>query len=260
MTGTLYLIPSALGTGTPDSYLPRFTQEKLRALRHFVVEEPKTARRFLASLGVEGIRELHMTTLNEHSAPGAAVGLLSPLRAGFDVGLISEAGCPAVADPGADLVELAHREGLKVVPMVGPSSILLALMACGLGGQRFAFNGYLPVEPGARRGALIELERESAHQRATQLFIETPYRNQSLLKDILATCKPATMLCLACDLTQSSEAIATRSIAAWRNIMVDLHRRPTVSSGKSPCARVFLCGVGHPCRSIRSNWVANART
>ncbi len=228
MTGTLFLLPSDLGSDSPDSYLPRLTQEKLRTLQHFIVEEAKTARRFLASLGREGLRDLHMRTLNEHTSVSALSDLLSPLREGKDVGLISEAGCPAVADPGAELVALAHGEGIKVVPMVGPSSIILALMASGLGGQRFAFHGYLPVDPAARREAALGLERQCDLTLATQLFIETPYRNQSLLKDLLLACRPTTLLCIASDLTQASESIATRSIAEWGKFNPDLDRRPTV--------------------------------
>ena len=239
MAGTLFLIPSDLGGEVPDSYLPRKTQEKLLSLQHFVAEQAKTARRFLSALGREGLREIHMATLNEHTPAEALSELLSPLRQGFDVGLLSEAGCPAVADPGADLVALAHGEGIKVVPMVGPSSILLALMASGLGGQRFAFHGYLPVESKARQQALLVLERESAQVESTQLFIETPYRNQALLTDILATCNATTLLCVASDLTRASESVATRSIADWRRCIVDLERRPTVfalSARQAPSA------------------------
>ncbi|MFN0316861.1 MAG: SAM-dependent methyltransferase [Burkholderiales bacterium] len=236
MTGTLFLIPSDLGGDNPDGYLPRETQAKLLSLEHFVVEEAKTARRFLAALGRSGLREIHMATLNEHTPATGLSELLSPLRQGFDVGLLSEAGCPAVADPGADLVALAHREGIKVVPMVGPSSILLALMASGLGGQRFAFHGYLPVEPAARQETLRSLEHESAQARMTQLFIETPYRNQALWGDILATCAATTLLCVASDLTQASESVATRSIADWRQRVVDLDRRPTVFALSAPSA------------------------
>jgi 16S rRNA (cytidine1402-2'-O)-methyltransferase len=236
MTGTLFLIPSDLGGGAPDSYLPRETQAKLLSLQHFVVEEAKTARRFLASLGRGALRDIHVATLNEHTPAEGLGELLSPLRQGIDVGLLSEAGCPAVADPGADLVALAHLEGIKVVPMVGPSSILLALMASGLGGQRFTFHGYLPVEPAARQKALLALERESAQARMTQLFIETPYRNQSLWGDLLATCDANTLLCVASDLTQASESVATRSIADWRQRVVDLNRRPTVFALLAPNA------------------------
>lgn len=228
MSGILYLIPIDLGSDAPGVQLPAPTRERLLMLTHFVAEEPRTARRFLAALGRGGLRELAIETLNEHTPAEALHGLLNPLRAGHDVGLVSEAGCPAVADPGADLVALAHREGIRVVPMVGPSSLLLALMASGLGGQRFSFHGYLPAEGQARRLALAEIEGESARQGSTQLFIETPYRNDAMLQDILAVCNAQTLVCAATDLTQSEEAVRTLTVAQWRAAPPHLGKRPTV--------------------------------
>lgn len=228
MSGTLYLLPCDLGPARPGACLPEDTRARLLSLARFIAEEPRTARRFLASLGRTGLRALTFDTLDEHTPKQALDALLAPLREGEDVGLLSEAGCPAVADPGADLVALAHREGIRVVPMVGPSAILLALMASGLGGQRFAFHGYLPVNAAERGLALRELEAESARAGVTQLFIETPYRNDALLADLLAHCAAETMVCIASDLTQTEEQVATRSVAQWRLSAPALDRRPTV--------------------------------
>lgn len=228
MTGTLYLLPCDLGPEAAGTQLAAPTREKLLSLRYFIAEEPRSARRYLAALGRAGLRELVFETLNEHTSAEALGTLLAPLKQGEDVGLISEAGCPAVADPGAELVALAHREGIRVTPMVGPSSILLALMASGLGGQRFTFLGYLPVEGPARRQALLDIEQASAQSGSTQIFIETPYRNEAMVADILAHCASETLLCLATDLTQSGESVLTRTVARWRDATPTLDRRPTV--------------------------------
>jgi 16S rRNA (cytidine1402-2'-O)-methyltransferase len=175
------------------------------------------------------LQELSLVELNEHTRSNQLDALLTPLRAGHDVGLLSEAGCPAIADPGADLVALAQRENIRVVPLIGPSSLLLALMASGLNGQRFAFHGYLPAKDSERRQALGELELESQKRRQTQLFIETPYRNQAMLDAILQACRPATRLCVATELTQPGESVRTLSIAQWKKeTPPDLERRPTV--------------------------------
>ncbi len=186
--GTLYLIPCTLGDTPVAQVLPQHVIDVARRLRHFVVEHPKTARQFLAVLRHEQpIQSLHLATLNEHTAPEDLPDLLAPLLAGEDAGLLSEAGCPGVADPGADLVSLAHRNGIRVVPLVGPSSILLALMASGLNGQCFAFHGYLPVGDMERNRAIAALETESARRKQTQLFIETPYRTKSCSAPCLPT-------------------------------------------------------------------------
>lgn len=228
MPGTLYLLPCALGEHLPEQHIAPSTREALLTLQYFVVEDARSARRFLANLGRASIRDIVMHELNEHTPSIQLPELLQPMMAGHNMGLMSEAGCPAIADPGANLVALAHREGIRVVPMVGPSAILLALMASGLGGQRFDFHGYLPVESSARRQTLLDLERQSALSQATQLFIETPYRNEKLLADILAVCAPSTLVSIAADLTQPNELIATRAVREWRQQTPELNRRPTV--------------------------------
>ncbi len=228
--GTLYLIPVTLGDEAIDNALPPGVAAVARRLETFVVEDGKAARRFLGALGtLQPVRERTLLTLDEHTADKELPTLLAPLLAGHDVGLMSEAGCPAVADPGARLVALAHRHGIRVVPLVGPSSILLALMAAGLDGQRFVFLGYLPAEKGERIKRLREIEAASRTRRETQIFIETPYRNRHLLEDILATCRAETRLCVARSVGLPGELILSRHIAEWRQApLPDLHRQPAV--------------------------------
>ena len=228
--GTLYLIPCTLGDTPADQVLPLHVISIARKLQHFVVEQPKTARQFLSALKPEQpIQALHFATLNEHTAANELPELLVPLMAGHDVGIISEAGCPGIADPGANLVNLAHRNGIRVVPLVGPSSILLALMASGLNGQCFAFHGYLPIAEAERNKMISKLEAESARLKQTQLFIETPYRNDRMLSALLAQCRPETLLCVATDITLSGEQIQTRSIAQWKSQpMQQLNKRPSL--------------------------------
>lgn len=217
-TGTLYMIPCTLGDTPAEQVLPQHVIAVARKLKHFVVEQPKSARQFLSALKPEqAIQSLHFATLNEHTAAKDLAELLAPLLAGHDVGIISEAGCPGIADPGADLVNLAHRHGIRVVPLVGPSSILLALMASGLNGQCFAFHGYLPIEETARNKAIAALEAESAKRKQTQMFIETPYRNEKLFGALLAHCRPHTLLCVATDITLPGEQIQTRPIEQWKS-------------------------------------------
>jgi 16S rRNA (cytidine1402-2'-O)-methyltransferase len=196
----------------------------------FVVESEKSARHFLSTIKtIKPVRELTLNVLNEHTADKDVSASLAPLLAGKNVGLMSDAGCPGVADPGAKLVELAHQKGINVVPFVGPSSILLSLMASGLNGQQFSFLGYLPVDKLARNNKLKEIERRSLSHKETQLFIETPYRNQHMLDAILSTCQPNTRLCVACDISLVSELILTKSVANWKKSpLPDLHKRPTV--------------------------------
>jgi len=229
-TGTLYLIPCTLGDTPAAQVLPQQVIEVARKLRHFVVEQPKSARQFLSRLKPEQpIQSLHFVTLNEHTEPSELADMLTPLLAGEDVGLLSEAGCPGIADPGADLVNLAHRKGIRVMPLVGPSSILLALMASGLNGQCFAFHGYLPIEDVERNKTIAVLEAESAKRKQTQLFIETPYRNEKMYGALLACCRPQTLLCIATDLTLHSESIQTRTIALWKSQpMPQLNKRPSL--------------------------------
>ncbi len=228
-SGTLYLVPAGLGDATLGSVLPDRTLRVLAGLSHFVVENPKSARALLKSAGYPlPIRQACMTVLDEHTRASDIAPLLDPILDGADCGLLCEAGCPSVADPGAALVNAAHAAGIRVVPLVGPSSILLALMASGLNGQRFAFHGYLPRAPESRARKLGEVERASARDDATQIFIETPYRNSALLASIFDICRPDTMLCVATDITLASESIVTRAIAAWKATPPAIDRRPTV--------------------------------
>ncbi len=228
--GTLYLIPVPLGAASPEASLPAPVLAQIRPLVHFVVENAKSARSFLKAAGTDHpLQTLQFEELNEHTRPDALGRLLSPLRAGHDVGLLSEAGCPAVADPGASLVALAQQENIRVVPLIGPSSLLLALMASGLEGQRFAFHGYLPAKEAERAKTLRDLESESRKRRQTQLFIETPYRNRQLFDSILQVCQPTTHVSLATDLTLPDESVLTRTVLQWKKQMPpDIERRPTV--------------------------------
>lgn len=217
MRGTLYLVPSLLGAIPPADALPVRTIAIARTLRHWVVETPKPARAFLKSLDLPHlIAELDIRPLPEGAEAAGLSALLDPARAGADIGLLSDAGCPGVADPGAALVAAAHAAGIRVVPLVGPSSLLLALMASGMNGQSFTFHGYLPVAAGERAAALRRLEDESRVLRRAQLFIETPYRNEAMLKAIGEALRPETMVCVAADLTLPSETIERRTAAAWK--------------------------------------------
>jgi len=229
MAGTLFLIPTTLGESDLGAVIPQDVQQRLRTLEYFVAENPKTARAYLKQAGTSRpLQELHIATLNEHTPDAAIAGLAAPLLAGHDLGVMSEAGCPGVADPGAKLVLYAQRHGIRVVPLVGPSSILLALMASGLNGQRFVFHGYLPVADGEREKALRELEKQSRRLNQTQIFIETPYRNQKLLRGILDACAGATLLCIAAEITLSGEDIRTMSVAEWKKHPPQLDRRPAL--------------------------------
>jgi len=228
--GTLYLIPCTLGDSPFDQVLPQHVINIARTLKYYVVEQTKTARQFLSALKHElPIQTLHFATLNEHTQTDELAGLLTPLLAGFDVGIISEAGCPGIADPGATLVDLAHRKGIRVIPLVGPSSILLALMASGMNGQCFAFHGYLPIAEADRNKMIGTLETESASRHQTQLFIETPYRNDKLFRALLAHCRPQTRLCVATDISLASEQIQTHSILQWKSQAApQLNKRPSL--------------------------------
>jgi 16S rRNA (cytidine1402-2'-O)-methyltransferase len=229
VSAKLYAVPTPLG-GAPADALPAGVLARLHALRDFVAERPKSARAFLAAAGMPcSVRELRIETLDEHTPRREVPALLAPLRAGRALGLLSEAGCPAIADPGAALIEAAHREGFAVVPLVGPSAITLALMASGLDGQRFAFAGYLPRERAARLRRIRELEARSRLEAETEIFIETPYRNDALLAALLEACQADTRLCVAADLTLPGERVATRDAAAWRRSgPPEIGRRPAV--------------------------------
>jgi 16S rRNA (cytidine1402-2'-O)-methyltransferase len=243
MTGTLYLIPNTLGsTDDSDDALAHIIPEQVRVttarLDHFVAENAKTARAFLKLIAIKHplakpLQEISISELNVNTPPAALAGLLAPLLAGHDVGLVSEAGVPAVADPGADLVRLAHQHGITVRPLVGPSSLLLAVMASGLNGQSFAFNGYLPTDAALRGKRIKELESRSRNEKQTQLFIETPYRNAAMLEALVAQCQPGTLICVATDLSLTTESIRTLNGAKWKSLLAagkapDFHKKPTV--------------------------------
>jgi 16S rRNA (cytidine1402-2'-O)-methyltransferase len=218
-SGRLYLVPNLLGAVPPEHVLPARTIDVARALSHFVVENAKPARAFLKSLvPMRPIQEITIDELGDEPSPERCRALLAPARDGHDIGLVSDAGCPGVADPGARLVAAAHADRIAVVPLVGPSSLLLALMASGMNGQAFAFHGYLPVKPDARAAAIRALEAASQRTGAAQLFIETPYRNTALIEALAATCATTTRLAVAVDLTLATEEIAVRAIGEWRRI------------------------------------------
>ena len=227
--GKLYLIPSPLGDNDPAEVIPGPTLELLKRISTYVVEEARTVRRYLSRAGLKGhIEELRTVELNEHSTSEEVEAMLSLFDDGCDVGLISEAGLPAVADPGAALVELCHRKGIEVVPQVGPSSLMLALMGSGLNGQSFAFRGYLPAKTDERRTAIREVEKLSGSLHQTQIFIETPYRNDSLLTDLLQCLNPSTRLCIAADLTLESQTILSKSVGEWKKSGFTVGKRPCV--------------------------------
>ena len=232
MKGKLYLIPSPLGEVDLADILPAHVLEIACSLKTFVVEETRTVRRYLSKAGLKGhIDELEFHELNEHTTPAEVESLVALFDNG-DVGLISEAGLPAVADPGAALVALCHRHGIEVVPLVGPSSLMLALMASGLNGQSFAFRGYIPAKTDERRSALKDLERLSKQLNQSQIIIETPYRNDSLFADMLQFLAPATRICVAADITLPTQYIRTASVSAWK--------KQVPSIGKRPCVFIIL--------------------
>ena len=229
MVGKLYLFPSPLGDNEPRAVIPGPVLDRMLEIRTFVVEEVRTARRFLSRAGLKGhIGELEFHELNEHTQPKEVEALAALFENGQDVGLITEAGLPAVADPGALLVALCHRRGIEVVPFTGPSSLMLALMASGLDGQSFAFCGYLPAKTDERRSAIRTVEKRSSQLHQTQLFIETPYRNDSLMADLLASCRDDTRLCIAADLTLPTATIRTRTVREWKKAPIEIGKRPCV--------------------------------
>lgn len=226
--GKLYLLPVFLGQPDPDKLSPQLLT-KARTLSHFVVENEKTARAFLKAIGTPvPMSELSLSVLDEQTPAAAIPSLLDPLLKGIDCGLMSEAGCPGIADPGSELVRLAHAKGIPVVPFAGPSSILLGLMASGLNGQRFRFHGYLPREANERKQALRELEKEIRRSGETQLFIETPYRNQAMFDDILEQISGEILLAIGCELNDVNEMMITRSLQEWKKNRPDLHKRPCI--------------------------------
>lgn len=227
--GKLYLIPSPLGDNDPAEVIPGPVLESLAGFKTFVVEEVRTARRYLSKAGLKGkIGELQFFELNEHTDQATIEGYLKLFEGDNDVALISEAGLPAVADPGAQLVALAHRHGIEVVPAVGPSSLMLALMASGLNGQSFAFCGYIPAKTDERRSKLRTLEKVSSQLKQTQIIIETPYRNDSLLTDMLAVCGPSTRICVAANITMPDAYIKTKKVSEWKKEGLVIGKRPCV--------------------------------
>ena len=229
METALYLLPVTLGETPLSNVLPQYNSEIIAGIRHFIVEDVRSARRFLRKVDPQfDIDGSTFFELNKHTAPEVVAGYLKPLQGGKPMGVISEAGCPAVADPGADVVAIAQRKGLKVVPLVGPSSIILSVMASGFNGQSFAFNGYLPIKPDERAKKLRQLEQRIYNEDQTQLFIETPYRNGKMLEDILANCRPQTKLCIAANLTCEDEYVQTRTVKEWKGRVPDLSKIPCI--------------------------------
>jgi 16S rRNA (cytidine1402-2'-O)-methyltransferase len=228
MKGKLFLIPMTLGDTEIDQVIPNHIQQLIPDIKHFIVENIRTTRRYLKKVNREiNIDELSFYELNKRTSPKDISSYLEVLK-DHDMGIISEAGCPGVADPGADVVKVAHTKDIQVIPLVGPSSILLSLMASGFNGQNFAFNGYLPIQAGERSKKIKQLDNRSLHEGQTQLFIETPFRNLKLVEDLIQNCNPATKLCIAVDITLETEFIKTMSIQAWKNKVPDLHKRPTI--------------------------------
>ena len=225
---TLYLIPTSLGDCSFDHILPAFNTEMVTNLKFFIVEDVRTARRFLKKTNpIIEIDDLTFFILNQHTSAELS-GFLRPMFDGNDMGVLSEAGCPAIADPGADVVAMAQKHNFTVVPLVGPSSILLSLMASGFNGQSFAFVGYLPIQPAERVKMIRKLENRAYTEHQTQIFIETPYRNMKMLDEILQTCQPTTRLCLATDITLSTEFIKTKTVKEWKTQLPDLNKRPCI--------------------------------
>jgi len=228
MKGKLYLIPTILAEGTQLAVLPPIVPNTVKQLQYFVCENVRTARRFVGSLHVHpSVEALQFELLDKDTQHEDLIRILQPLARGIDIGLLSESGCPAVADPGALAVDYAHRQGIAVVPLVGPSSLILALMASGLNGQQFAFHGYLPIDSKAAGATIRNLERESAEKNQTQIFIETPFRNSKLLGHLLRSLHPNTRLCIAANLTAPNESIQTMTVADWKGLKPSLEKVPT---------------------------------
>ncbi len=227
--GTLYLIPVPLAENAADSSFTPYLVSCINNIKEYIVENEKTARKFLKEAGLKTPQsELIIHDYSKHNRDNNTADFFKGLQAGNDVGLMSEAGCPGIADPGAGIVEKAHRMGIKVIPLVGPSSILLALMASGFNGQSFVFHGYLPIDKVERTKKVKELENMAEKHKQTQIFIETPFRNNSLLDDILKTAQAKSRLCIACDLTSVTEFVQTKTIAEWQKKVPELHKRPTI--------------------------------
>lgn len=229
MKGKLFLIPTLLGDTSPHKVLPSSVFEVIKRLNYYIVEDIRTARRFLKKTGISvKIDDIEFFELNKYTDDKDLAGFLAAANAGFDTGLLSEAGAPCIADPGSKITSLAHGSGIKVVPLAGPSSIILALMASGLNGQAFTFHGYLPVKRDKRSQTLKKLEYDSSTKGQSQIFMETPYRNMQMFDALIETCRPSTKLCIACDITLESEFILTCSIAEWKKNKPDINKRPAI--------------------------------
>lgn len=229
LKGKLYLIPTTLGEMNPDDVLPQSVKRAIDFIDTYIVENEKTARKFIKSVNPEKVQaSLKISLLNKYTEISEHNTMIAPCLNGVNIGLMSEAGCPGVADPGAVIVKIAHEKGIQVIPLVGPSSILLAMMGSGMNGQSFAFNGYLPIDKGEKKSALKNFEKLSHDKNQSQIFIETPYRNNKLLEDILQALQPNTHLCIAADITLPTEYIKTLRVADWKKTKVDLHNRPTI--------------------------------
>ncbi|MDG4717291.1 SAM-dependent methyltransferase [Winogradskyella marincola] len=227
--GQLYLIPTRLGDNPPLEVLPISIKKVIEDIDYYIVENEKTARRFIKRISPSKSQpSLKLSVLNKYTTEEERNTFLNPCLEGHTIGLLSEAGCPAIADPGSDIVSLAHSMDIKVTPLVGPSSIILALMASGMNGQSFCFNGYLPIDKAERKAKLKSLERLSSEHNQSQIFIETPYRNTKMLEDLSSVLHPETRVCVACDITLPSEFIKTKPAKEWKNNKEDLHKRPAI--------------------------------
>ncbi|WP_323787854.1 SAM-dependent methyltransferase [Psychroserpens sp.] len=227
--GKLYLIPTRLGDNPPLEVLPISVKKIIELVDDYIVENEKTARRFIKKIDSRKQQSfLKFEILNKYTQPEEIRSFLDACKHGKSMGLLSEAGCPGIADPGADVVKLAHENNIQVVPLVGPSSIVLALMSSGMNGQSFAFNGYIPIDKSERKATLKKMERMSYEQNQTQLFIETPYRNNKIIEDICSALHPQTRVCIACDITLPTEYIKTLTVGEWKHVKVDLHKRPAI--------------------------------
>ncbi|UYW01436.1 SAM-dependent methyltransferase [Flavobacterium agricola] len=229
LKGKLYLLPVMLGDNDPNEVLPATVARTMDFIDDYVVENSKTARKFIKAINPNKVQaSLNLFELNKHTDDKDIKSFIAPLLAGKNMGLMSDAGCPGVADPGAAVVKLAHENGIQVIPLVGPSSILLAMMASGMNGQSFAFNGYLPIDKSEKKQELKRLEKLSTDKNQSQIFIETPYRNNNILEDLIAILQPNTQICVACDITLPTEFIKTAPASQWKKINVDLHKRPCI--------------------------------
>ncbi|TPN82089.1 SAM-dependent methyltransferase [Aquimarina algicola] len=227
--GKLYLIPTRLGDDVPLEVLPISIKKVLEQVNHYIVENEKQARRFIKKVSPsKSQKSLVIRTVNKYTEPTEMPGYLTPCLNGESIGLLSDAGCPGIADPGAEVVKLAHEKDIPVIPLVGPSSILLAMMSSGMNGQSFTFNGYLPIDKNERKSSIKQLERISFEKNQSQIFIETPYRNDKMFADLKAILNDNTRLCIACDITLTTEFISTKTIKEWKSKELDLHKRPTI--------------------------------